>query len=89
MQFEWDEAKHRQNLAQRGIGFDDGAMIFASEVVEHVDDRRDYGELRIRAIGMSGDGLLHLVYTRRGDVRRIISVRRANRKECEIWLQRE
>jgi uncharacterized DUF497 family protein len=49
------------------------------------DDRRDYGEARVRAIG-EADGIVpHLVFTDRGDVRRIISARLADRKERSRW----
>jgi uncharacterized DUF497 family protein len=33
MEFEWDEAKHAKTLRDRGIGFDDGARIFAGPVL--------------------------------------------------------
>jgi uncharacterized DUF497 family protein len=89
MEFEWDAAKHERNLGERGLGFDDGALIFGGPVIEWIDDRRNYGEMRVRAIGLSGEHLLHVVYTERDDVRRIISVRMANRKERVAWLRRE
>jgi uncharacterized DUF497 family protein len=88
MQFEWDDAKHRLNVSVRGIGFDDGALVFGGPVIEWIDLRIAYGEVRVRAVGLSGDDLLHVVYTDRDDVRRIISVRRANRKERAAWLRR-
>ena len=86
MEFEWDEAKHAKTLRDRGIGFDDGARIFAGPVLTWEDARREYGEDRFRAIGETDGDILHVVFTRRGDVVRIISVRRANRKETELWL---
>ena len=89
MQFEWDDAKHARNIEIRGVGFDDGALIFDGTVVDWPDERHAYGEVRHRAVGMSDGDLLHVVYTDRGEVRRIISVRRANRKEREAWLRRE
>ncbi len=85
MEFEWDEAKHERNLALRGIGFDHGAMIFEGRVVERLDDRQNYGEVRIRAVGVCGTQILHVVYTDRDEVRRIISVRSANRQERAAW----
>ena len=86
MEFEWDEAKHAKTLRDRGSGFDDGARIFAGPVLIWEDARREYGEDRFRAIGESDRDILHVVFTRRSDVVRIISVRRANRKEPELWL---
>jgi uncharacterized DUF497 family protein len=41
MEFEWDAAKHSQNLRERGIGFDDGARIFEGRVLIWGDQRRD------------------------------------------------
>lgn len=85
MAFGWDENKHRKNVRERGFGFRRAARIFQGTVVEWVDDRFEYGELRMRALGELEGELLHVVYTDRGDVRWIISARRASRKERRIW----
>jgi uncharacterized DUF497 family protein len=85
MQFEWSDSKDAKNLQDRGIGFQDGAAIFAGRTLRWEDDRRAYGETRYRAVGMVNDVILHVVYTERGDALRIISVRRANRKERAAW----
>jgi uncharacterized DUF497 family protein len=85
MQFEWTEAKHAKTLRERGIGFDDGARIFLGRCVIWQDIRQDYGEERFRAVGEAEGVVLHVVYTLRGTVIRIISVRRANRKEIAAW----
>jgi len=89
MKFEWEDTKHARTLRERGIGFDDGARIFAGKLVIWQDTRRDYGEARFRAVGESDGVVLHVVYTMRGDVTRIISVRRANRKERLAWRLQE
>jgi uncharacterized DUF497 family protein len=88
MEFEWDEAKHLKTLRDRGIGFDDGARIFAEPVLIWQDTRRQYGEDRFRAVGETEGNILHVVFTWRSDVVRIISVRRANRRETELWSLR-
>jgi uncharacterized DUF497 family protein len=85
MEFEWDEAKSEWTRRERGFGFETAALIFAGPVQTAVDDRRDYGEERLIAIGEAEGDVLVAVYTDRGNRRRIISVRRANRKEREIW----
>ncbi len=87
MEFAWDPAKHDRNVTARGIGFDDGALIFAGRVTEWPDRRQEYGEERVRAVGQSGREILHVVYTDRDNTRRIISVRQANRKERAAWLR--
>ena len=86
MEFEWDEAKHAKTLRDRGIGFDDGARIFAGPVLIWEDARREYGEGRFRAVGETNGDILHVAFTWRGDAMRIISVRRANRRETEAMV---
>ena len=85
MEFEWDEAKHARTLRERGIGFDDAARIFARPALIWQDTRRDYGEDRFRAVGETDGDILHVAFTWRGGVMRIISVRRASRKEAQLW----
>ena len=85
MLFEWDEAKSRRTVSERGFGFDYAARIFRGPTLEKQDDRRDYGETRMQAIGQAGDDVLFVAYTDRGDVRHIISARLASRKERISW----
>lgn len=88
MEFEWDPAKSEATERQRGIAFGRGAEVLVGRTVEWPDIRRDYGELRYRAVGESSGELLHVVYTSRGNAIRIASVRRANRKERALWHSR-
>jgi uncharacterized DUF497 family protein len=85
MLFEWDEAKSRRTLEERGFGFEYAARIFLGPTLERQDDRREYGEMRVQAIGQVSDDILFVVYTDRDDIRHIISVRLANRKERGLW----
>ena len=85
VEFEWDPAKSAATEQRRGISFTRASEIFTGRLVEWIDDRQEYGERRIRAVGESGGELLHVVYTRRGTITRIISARRANRKERGQW----
>lgn len=82
MLFEWDEAKSRRNLNERGFGFEYAVL---SPTLERLDNRRDYGEVRIQAIGRVIDDILFVVYTDREDARHIISARLASRKERRLW----
>ena len=81
MEFEWDEAKSERNRIERGLPFDLAIELFRGLTVDQVDHRRDYGEPRIRTIGSAGGAVLVCVWTDRGVVRRIISLRPASRKE--------
>ena len=78
---EWDEAKRISNLAKHGVDFAAAAGFEWETAVKRLDARRDYGESRWWAMGMIGDGLHFLVFTRREDRIRVISLRRGNRKE--------
>lgn len=86
MLFELDEAKSWRTLNERGFGFDYAARMFLGPTLERPDDRRDYGEIRIQAIGQVNDDILFIVYTDRASSRHIISARLANRKERQLWL---
>ena len=83
MLFEWDEAKSRRN--ERGFGLKYAARIFSGSTLEKPDNRREYGEVRIEAIGRVIDDILFVVYTDHGDARHIISARLASRKERRLW----
>jgi uncharacterized protein len=87
--FEWDEDKRERNLRDRGIDFIDVLPLFGGEVLESVDDRRDYGETRIRCLGEIGGRLYVVIYTIRGQNRRIISARKANVKEQRAYYARD
>ena len=70
---EWHEAKRRRNLQEHGVDGADAALIFDADVIEAVDDRADYGEIRYRALGCVDTDCFMVVYTWRGSSRRIIS----------------
>ncbi len=87
MVIEFDPAKDAQNIVLRGISLAEAETLLTSFTVEWSDERRDYGETRIIAIGEIG-GVEHVcVYTRRGEGVRPISLRRANRKERYVYQQ--
>jgi uncharacterized DUF497 family protein len=77
--FDWDERKNRSNLAKHGIDFDSAVEVFYGPIVLRRSDRNN--EERWTALGYSGDRLIVVVFTRRADVIRIISARRARKNE--------
>lgn len=85
MDFEWDDAKSEKNRRERGFGFEWAALIFEGPVIEWSDIREAWGEDRVVAIGSVEGIVLAVVYNDRDDVRRIISARRARKKEEELW----
>ncbi len=77
LSFEWDEAKRRLNLAKHGVDFIDIVPLFDGPVIEDLDERRDYGEDRIIALGAVQQEVFMVVYTWRDESRRLISARKA------------
>jgi uncharacterized protein len=88
MNYVWDKRKGRGNVARHGIAFEDAIRIFEGPTLERVDDRFDYGETRIYAIGVV-DGLeITLIYTDVSETqRRVISAWRAERHERTAYWQ--
>lgn len=82
MKFEWDERKNYLNILKHGISFENAKAVFAGFTVDILDDRFDYGETRKISIGtLAGVAILAVVHTDREGTCRIISARKANRKE--------
>ena len=88
--FERDERKRADNLAKHGVDFDFelAKLIFDGPTLEEADDRLNYGERRFGAFGMAGGIVLFVVYTWRGERRRLISARKAGKHEQEIYATR-
>jgi uncharacterized protein len=87
--FEWDEGKNAANIKNHRIDFRDAALIFENPTIESIDERKDYGELRYIAFGLSRETVLCVVYTWRGEnVIRIISAWRANRHDRERYYRK-
>lgn len=86
MRFTWDARKNRQNVARHGIAFEDAIRIFEGPTLERVDDRHDYGEMRVYAIGAVTGIEVTVIYTDRpSNERRIISAWKAEKHEREAY----
>lgn len=82
MKFEWDEHKNLINIREHGIDFDDAKEVFCSRVIVEIDDRYDYGELRLIGIGMLKDRVITVVFTEHEpEIIRLISARKAVKHE--------
>ena len=88
MEYVWNEDKNRRNIERHGIAFKDAVRIFEGETLEQKDDRFEYGEIRIYAIGLINGLEIVVIYTDTGnDERRIISARRAEPYERRAYWQ--
>jgi uncharacterized DUF497 family protein len=85
--FEWDSRKARTNLAKHGISFQEASTVFDDRLSFTIPDP-DHSTAERRYITMGkafNDKLLVVVHTDRGDNIRIISARRANRRERKFY----
>ena len=89
MQFEWDPAKAAANLNSHHVGFREAAAVFEDPLsTTFPDEAHSEEEARFLTIGMSTRGqVLVVAHTERNDTIRIISARRATRREREFYEQ--
>ena len=86
MNYTWDPEKDRRNIARHGIAFEAAVRIFEGPTLEQVDDRFDYGEIRVYAVGVVNGIEITVIYTELSpSVRRIISAWRSERHEREAY----
>ena len=84
---DFDPAKSARNERERGIAFERFADMDFDTAVAIEDSRKDYGEQRLRVLGRI-DGKLHAaVITPRGETIRVISLRRANKREERAYAK--
>lgn len=77
----YDSAKRDWTLTNRGLDFEDAALVFDGLTAEVEDKRKDYGEPRIISFGVLHSRLVVIGYTPRGAVRHVFSMRKANERE--------
>lgn len=87
LQFEWDSAKAKSNLAKHGVSFEEAAIVFGdARSLTISDPDHSITEDRFVTIGSVPTGkILVVVHTVRGDNIRIISARSASRKERKVY----
>lgn len=88
MDIEFDQEKRDKTLSERGLDFARANEVFAGPMATLADTRADYGESRFITVGALDDRLVIMVWTPRGDSRRIISMRKANEREIEKFEAR-
>lgn len=83
--FEWDESKRTLNLAKHSIDFVDAIKVFHDTNRIELETERN-GEQRLQTIGMvEGMTIILVAYIDRNKKKRIISARRASKKEREAY----
>jgi uncharacterized DUF497 family protein len=87
MRIEFDPAKDATNQAKHGVSLALANELDWEAALVWTDDRFVYGELRMVALAPRTGILYYVAYVDRGKVRRIISLRRANRREVRHYVQ--
>jgi uncharacterized DUF497 family protein len=89
MLIEFDPLKNAVNQQKHGLslqmaeGFSWGTAFYQQDI------RKDYGEPRFYALGFIGPRLHALIFTPRGAAVRMISLRKANRREVRFYEQQK
>ena len=88
MRYTWNQEKNRNNIKRHKIAFEDAKRVFDGATVERVDNRFNYGETRVYAIGLVEGLEITVIYTdRENDERRIISAWRSEPHERRYYWQ--
>jgi uncharacterized protein len=87
MRFTWDERKRKSNLRDHGLDFRDAPRVFEGPTFTFEDDRISYDERRFVTLGFLGGVPVSTVHTETPKVIRVISFRRATRREEAILFQ--
>lgn len=81
MEITYDPAKEAANVAKHGVSLALAAELEWESAVVWTDTRRDYGEPRQSAMVLLGERLYFVAFVDRAEVRRVISLRKANNRE--------
>jgi len=87
MEISFDPAKNERNIRERGLSFELVAEFDFQTAIVVVDGRRDYGETRLRALGILSGRLHALVFVETATGIRVISFRKANKREVRHYEQ--
>lgn len=92
MKYEWDTSKNERNIEKHGISFEQVTSVFEGEwALKFEDNRFNYGEKREITIGLmklatiKEEIIAVVVHTQRNQKIRIISARKASKKERNLY----
>jgi uncharacterized protein len=87
VRIEFDPAKDKRNRALHGLSLAFARLLAWDEALVWVDERYEYDELRMSGLVPRGNRLYFVAFVDRGDVRRIISLRYAERAEVKHYVE--
>ncbi|MBI2202532.1 MAG: BrnT family toxin [Candidatus Rokubacteria bacterium] len=83
----WDDPKRRANLRKHGFDFVDADEVFNGITYTYEDDRLAYDEQRFVTLGLLREVVVSVVHTEDADHIHIISMRKATKREREIYFE--
>jgi uncharacterized DUF497 family protein len=87
MRIGFDPAKDAANQAKHGMSLATAGELDWEAALVWTDERFEYGETRMVALVARTQILYYVAFVDRGEVRRIISLRRANRREVKHYVE--
>ena len=87
MRIDFDSAKDKLNRADHGLSLSLAKKLIWDEALVWVDDRFEYGELRMVGLVPEGNRLYYVAFVDRGEVRRVVSLRFAERREIKHYVE--
>ena len=87
MRIEFDPAKDALNQVKHGVSLALAVELDWEAALVWIDDRFEYAELRMIALAPKTKILYYVAFVDRGEVRRVISLRRANRREVKHYVK--
>ncbi len=87
MEIEFDPVKDLENLRNHGVSLGYAVELEWDAALVWIDDRFDYDEMRMVALVPRTMVLYYVAFVDRGAVRRIISLRRATRREVKRYVE--
>ena len=87
MIIDFDPAKDVANQAKHGVSLSMAVDLDWEAALVWVDERFEYGESRMIALAPQTEILYCVAFVDRGEVRRVISLRRANRREVKRYVE--
>ncbi len=85
LEFHWKKSAKNKADPSRGFGLELAGDVEWETSVTIIDERYDYAEIRFITYGLIRKRLYVLIWTPRGEKRRVISLRKANNREMKFY----
>ena len=87
MRIEFDSAKDESNREKHGLSLALASSFDWDQALVWIDERYEYNELRMVALVPDIHTMYYVAFVDRGGIRRVISLRKANRREAKRYVQ--